>query len=86
MVADQTVNEILDQTVQALAVMDLNKLQTLEQRAAAVAESNVVFSRDALVSLLAKKRILELVLQSCESNLDTLWRLHKRNAGDRWAH
>jgi hypothetical protein len=86
MATDQAVGEILDQTIQALAFLDLNKLQILEQRIAAVAESNVVFNQDAIASLQAKKRTLELVLQSCESNLDTLRRLHKRNVRDQWAH
>jgi hypothetical protein len=86
MAIDKVVDEILDQTIQALTLLDLNKLQSLEKRIATAAESNVVFDRGNLTSLLAKKRILELLLHNCKSNLDTLDHLHKRNVRGQWAH
>jgi hypothetical protein len=86
MVIDQVVDDILDQTIQALTLLDLKKLQILEQRIVAVAESKVVFNQGNLNSQLAKKRTLELILQSCKSNLDMLNRLHRRNVRDQWAH
>jgi hypothetical protein len=86
MAIDQAVGEVLDQTIQALTLLDLNKLQTLERRISAMAESNVEWNRDSFSSLLAKKRLLELVLQNCKSNLDALNRLHGRNMRDQWEH
>jgi hypothetical protein len=86
MAIDQAVGEVLDQTIQALTLLDLNKLQALERRISAMAESNVEWNRDSFPSLLAKKRLLELVLQNCKSNLDALNRLHGRNMRDRWEH
>jgi len=86
MTIDQAVGEVLDQTIQALTLLDLNKLQALERRLSAMAESNVEWNRDSFPSLLAKKRLLELVLQNCKSNLDALNRLHGRNMRDQWAH
>jgi hypothetical protein len=86
MAIDQAVGEVLDQTIQALTLLDLDKLQALAKRISAVAESNVEWNRDSVVSLLAKRRLLELVLQNCKSNLDTLNRLHGRNTRDQWAH
>jgi hypothetical protein len=86
MAIDQAVGEVLDQTIQALTFLDLNKLQTLERRISAMAESSVEWNRDSFPSLLAKKRLLELVLQNCKSNLDALNRLHGRNMRDQWEH
>jgi hypothetical protein len=86
MTIDQGVGEVLDQTIQALTVLDLNKLQALERRISAMAESDVEWNRDSFPSLVAKKRLLELVLQNCKSNLDTLNRLYGRNMRDQWAH
>jgi hypothetical protein len=86
MAIDQAVGEVLDQTIQALTLLDLNKLQTLESRISAMAESNLEWNRESFPSLLAKKRLLELVLQNCKSNLDALNRLHGRNMRDQWEH
>jgi hypothetical protein len=86
MAIDQAVGEVLDQTIQALTLLDLNKLQTLERRISAMAESNLKWNRESFPSLLAKKRLLELVLQNCKSNLDALNRLHGRNMRDQWEH
>jgi hypothetical protein len=86
MAIDQAVGEVLDQTIQALTLLDLNKLQTLERRISAMAESNVEWNGDSFPSLLAKKRLLELVLQNSKSNLDALNRLHGRNMREQWEH
>jgi hypothetical protein len=86
MAINHAVADVLDQTIQALTLMDLNKLQSLERRISLLAESNATCDREGLPSLLAKKRLLELILQSCKSNLDALNRLHRRNTRDQWAH
>jgi hypothetical protein len=86
MTIDQAVANILDETIQALTLLDLNRLQNLEKQISALAESNVVCGRDSFNSIQTKKHLLELLLQNCESNLDALNRLHRRNTRDRWAH
>jgi hypothetical protein len=84
MVIDQAVSDVLDETIQALTLMDLNRLQAIEKRAVELAKSGVIMSRNRLNSISPKKNLLGL-LQSCESNLDALNRLHGRNTRDQWS-
>jgi vacuolar-type H+-ATPase subunit H len=86
MTIHQEVTEIVDETIQALTHLDLDRLQSLERRMAALAKSDLASGRENLETILAKKRLLGFVLQNCESNLDALKRLHRRNARDQWAH
>ncbi|MBB5315689.1 hypothetical protein HDF09_000339 [Edaphobacter lichenicola] len=86
MTIDQTVADALDETIKALTILDLNRLQTLEERISALAKYSIVCSKGSLSSILAKKHLLELILQNCESNLATLHRLHGRDTRDQWAH
>jgi hypothetical protein len=85
MAIDQAVADVLNETIQALTLSDFNKLEILEERISALADSDAQCSRDSLDSILAKKRLLELILQNCEANLDALNRLHGRNTRDQWA-
>lgn len=81
---EQGITEVLDDAIQALAALDLNKLERLEERVAALSgASSEGLNREAI---LEKKRLLAMLLQNCRSNLDVLNRLHGRNAGDQWAH
>ena len=83
---DQVVADVLDETIQALTLLDFNKLEVLERRISAFADSGARCSRDSLDLIMAKKRVLELVLQNCDVNLKALDRLHGRNTRDQWAH
>jgi hypothetical protein len=85
MAINQALANILDETVAALSDLNLEALQALEHRAAMIAESAETFERDAAGLVLAKKRLLETVLQNCQVNLDALTRLHARNMRDQWA-
>jgi hypothetical protein len=85
MVIDQTLVDILDETVEALSNLDLEKLNALERRIVLLAESNANFERDSIGLLLPKKRQLEIMLQNCQANLDALTRLHARNMRNQWA-
>src|SRR5260370_11916364 len=67
--------DILDETVKALSDLDSGSLQALEQRIAPLAESNEVCERDDAGLVLSKKRLLQIVLQNCQVNLDALTRL-----------
>ncbi|NYF89766.1 hypothetical protein HDF08_001833 [Edaphobacter lichenicola] len=86
MTIDQTVADVFDETIKALTILDLNKLQTLEERIAALAKYSIVCSKGSLSSILAKRHLLELILRNLESNLATLHRLHGRDMRDQWAH
>lgn len=85
MATNHAVADVLDETIHALSLLDLDRLQMLEKRVSALTQSDVLFDADCLNSILAKKRLLKLVLQNCELNLDTLNRLHGRNTRDQWA-
>jgi len=85
MAIDQAVADVLDETIQALTLLDFKRLQALEARISAFADAGAECSGDSLDLILAKKRLLELVLQNCETNLKALNRLHGRNMRDQWA-
>jgi hypothetical protein len=86
MAPDQAVADVLDETIQALTLLDFNKLEALEKRISAFVWSGAKCNENSLDLILAKKRLLELILQNCEANLNTLSRLHGRNTRDPWAH
>jgi hypothetical protein len=85
MAIEQAVADVLDETIQALSLFDLNRLQALEKRASNLADSDAGCSGNS-VDLMDKKRLLKIVLQSCEANLKALNHLHRRNTRDQWAH
>ena len=85
MAIDQTLADILDETVEALSNLDSAKLHALTQRIAMVAEANRNHERDDIGLVLLKKRRLEIMLQNCHTNLEALTRLHARNMRNQWA-
>jgi hypothetical protein len=85
MTINQALADILDETVKALSDLDSHSLQALEQRIVALAESSERYERDDAGLILSKKRLLEIVLQHCQVNLDALTRLHARNMRNQWA-
>jgi primosomal protein N'' len=85
MTINQALADILDETVKALSDLDSHSLQALEQRIVALAESSERYERDDAGLILSKKRLLEIVLQNCQVNLDALTRLHARNMRNQWA-
>ncbi len=85
MTINQTLAAILDETVKALSDLDSGSLQALEQRIVALAKSSERYERDDAGLILSKKRLLEIVLQNCQVNLDALTRLHARNMRNQWA-
>jgi hypothetical protein len=80
----QAVADVLDETIKALALMDLERLQVLEEQAAALAESKLIGDEAGISAVLAKKRVLELVLDDSASNLNALNRLLERNMRGPW--
>jgi hypothetical protein len=85
MTTNKALTDILDETIAALSDLNSGALHALEQRIVALTESEEKFERDAVGLVLAKKRLLEIVLQNCQVNLDVLTRLHARNTRNQWA-
>jgi len=79
----RTVADLLDETIDALATLDLDRLQVLEERSAALSEAKIIYEKNTH-SILTKKRVLELVLQSSEESLSALARLRDRNVRSQW--
>lgn len=76
--------DVVDETIEALAGLNLDRLQDIEERAQALGEVQVA-GEIWVDQILAKKRVLELVLKNGEEVLETLQRLNGRSAGSQWA-
>jgi hypothetical protein len=85
MTFDESLIDILDQTIEALSRLDLEKLTALEQRILSLAESNANLATKGFGLVLPKKRQLQILLQNCRINLDALTRLHARSMRNQWA-
>jgi hypothetical protein len=85
MTINQALTEILDETVKGLRDLDSDALEALEHRIVALAKSTESYEPDNVGLTLAKKRLLEIVLQNCQVNLEALTRLHARNMRNQWA-
>jgi len=84
MAIEQALRDALDETVHALAILDLDALQAIERRLTMLAQSQLVADGIGIDFILAKKRVLELVLYHSESNLNALRSLYGRNTRDLW--
>jgi hypothetical protein len=85
MAIDQSLMDMLDQTIEALSTLDLERLTALEQRIISLAECNANLATEGIGLVLPKKRQLEILLQNCRVNLDALTRLHARSMRNQWA-
>ena len=72
--------DLLDETIAALALMSAENLEALGERVELLSQVNAVCSRDNRKKALAKKRVLEILLENSKSNLWLLERLYKRGA------
>lgn len=79
---EQTVSEILEETIEALARFDTEKLRTLEERVMLVAGSGV--SLHATRSLLERRSSLEQTLDRTGRNLGVVTRLCAGKGAERW--
>ncbi|MEO6817784.1 MAG: hypothetical protein ABI177_13915 [Edaphobacter sp.] len=84
MAIEQALGDALDETIHALAILDLDTLQAIERRITTLARSQPVTDGLDIDSILAKKCVLEMVLYHSESNLNALRRLYGRNTRDLW--
>ncbi len=79
-----TIITILDETTQALAVMDLPKLLELEERVKLWACSATSFETLATRSFQQKHRQLSLTLDATRSNLNLLRRVCGKETENKW--
>jgi hypothetical protein len=86
MASDQEVADILDEAVHAISMLGLNNLTRVEEKISALAHYSITSGNGDRNTVLVKKHLLDTILQNCESNLDSLNRLHGRNTRDQWAH
>ena len=86
MAIDQAIADVLDETIKALSLLDLNRLEALEKRIAGLARFRLVADEARVHSIQAKKYALERVLHNSASNLNALNRLYRRDARDPWEH
>ena len=78
--------DLLDETIAALALMSAEKLEALGERVELLSQVNAVCSRDNRKKALAKKRVLEILLENSESNLRLRERLYERGTTVQWEH
>jgi hypothetical protein len=86
MASDQELADILDEAVRAISMLGLNNLKRVEEKISALAQYSITCGKGDRNTVLVKKHLLDTILQNCESNLDSLNRLHGRNTRDQWAH
>jgi hypothetical protein len=84
MATGQAVADLLEETITALSLLDVASLQALEERAAVLAQSNLVTDAAGMDLIRAKRRVLEVVLGHSESNLNALNRLYGRDTRGPW--
>jgi hypothetical protein len=86
MASDHALVEVLDETISALRVLDLSRLETLGRRIAGLAGSRLVADQAEMDSIRVKRDVLEGVLHNSASNLNALNRLYGRDRRDQWEH
>ena len=86
MTINRALADALDETIRALAILDLDTLKAVERRMTVLAQSRLIADEVSIGSIRVKKRVLEQVLNHSESNLNALRRLYGRNTRDLWEH
>lgn len=86
MAGDHALVEVLDETISALRVLDMNRLEALEQQMAGLAGVRLVADQPEMNLIRTKRDVLEGVLHNSASNLSALNRLYGRDTRDRWEH
>jgi hypothetical protein len=86
MTTDHVLADLLDETIAALATIDAERLENLGARVELLSQIHVVDSEGGGMKVLVRKRVLEILLQSSESNLRLLKRLYERGRKVQWQH
>ncbi|MEO6909622.1 MAG: hypothetical protein ABI158_01690 [Edaphobacter sp.] len=77
---------VLDETIEALCLLDANRLEILERRLAHLAQSRFVASQSEMDRLRAKRAVYKDILRHSASNLNALNRLYGRETRGPWEH
>jgi len=80
----QAIASLLDDTIGALALLDLDRLQSLEREAEALADAKPIGDKAGVHTVLEKRCVLERVLNESASNLAALNRLYERRTREQW--
>jgi hypothetical protein len=83
--SDEAIMAILNDTVIAFSKFDFAKLQFLEREILNFVGSEIEFDENCACLIMQQKYVLEVLLKNCEASLNTLKRLHTKNAGNQWA-
>ena len=83
-IADQSVANVLDETIAALSSLDHARLLSLEERIILLAKSGAI-NKDAMPSLLKRHSLLKRLLDETQANLAFLTRLHSGDGSNTWA-
>jgi len=86
MASDHALVEVLDETISALRVLDMSRLETLELQIAGIAGVRLIVHQAEINLIRAKRDVLEGVLHNSASNLSALNRLYGRDTRDSWEH
>jgi hypothetical protein len=86
MASDHALAEIMDETISALRVLDLNRLEALERQIAGLAGARLVVHQSEMNLIRTKRDVLEGILHNSASNLSALNRLYGRDTRDSWEH
>jgi hypothetical protein len=79
---EESVLAVLEETILALSELDLERLQTLEERALLLARSTI--TTGSIPALLGSQHLLGHLLEATMNNLSNLTRLNKRNGENVW--
>lgn len=82
----EAVVDVLDKTIRALALLELQDLQIQEERIAALTQSSLIADEAGMNLVLTKKLVLEHLLDESALNLNVLNRLLGRNMRNKWEH
>lgn len=80
----QAIASLLDDTIGALALLDLDRLQSLEREAEVLACAKPIRDKAGVHTVLEKRCVLERVLNESASNLAALNRLYERRTREQW--
>lgn len=85
MIVDREIGALLDETMAALSLLDMDRLEELETRAIQLPVTGSVWRLGALDELRPKLALLGEVLRATEANLGVLRRLPSDDRRPAWA-
>lgn len=83
-IADQSLANLLDETIGALSSFDYERLLSLEERIILLAKSEVI-NKDAMSALIQRHSLLKRMLNETQANFALFTRLRSRDENSKWA-